>query len=79
MNTHGDKTQSQQRQSMAKQAAEKHRGDESTLQFVSNRPDAIAQRQLREVANKSRRAQELMTFQERAADNPRATHAAHCR
>jgi hypothetical protein len=77
MKTHADKAQSQQRQSTAKQAAEKHGGGESTRQFVSHRPDAIAQRQLQEVADKSRRVQKLMALEELAAHSPRATQDAH--
>jgi hypothetical protein len=42
---------------------------ESTFQFVDNRPEAIAQRKLQEMANNSPRMAQLKAFQEMANNN----------
>ena len=50
MNTHADKTQENKSQSVTTAFAQKQKGGAS-FQFVDNRPEAIAQRKLQEVAN----------------------------
>ena len=43
--------------------------DESTFQFVDNRPEAVAQRKLQEMANKSRQAKQTAQLQVMAGNN----------
>jgi len=68
MNTHADKKQENKNQSVANETSQKQRGSESTLQFVDNRPEAIAQRKLHELANNSPQVSQLKAFQD-MADN----------
>ena len=52
MNTYADKTQENKKsQSVTNVVSQKQNGSEFTFQFVDNRPDAVAQRKLLEVAN----------------------------
>ncbi len=51
MNTHSDKTQENKGQSVSNAISQKSSSGESTFQFVDNRPEAIAQRKLQEIAN----------------------------
>ena len=64
MNTHADKMQGNKSQSVAN-ATSKKQDDESSFQFVDNRPEAIARRKLQEKANNSPRAQQVKATQER--------------
>jgi hypothetical protein len=66
MNTHADKTQENKIQSVANTVAQKQSGGESTFQFVDNRPEAVAQRKLQEMANNNPRAMQLKAFQDMA-------------
>ena len=63
MNIHADKTQENESQSVANEAAQKQSSGESTFQFVGNRPEAIAQRKLQEMVNNSPRVSQLKTIQ----------------
>lgn len=51
MNTHADKLLENKSQSVANVVSQKQNGGESTFQFLDNRPEAIAQRKLQEMAN----------------------------
>jgi len=51
MNTHADKTQKNESQSVANVVSQKKSGGKSTFQFVDNRPEAVAQRKLQELVN----------------------------
>ena len=53
MNTHADKTQENKSQSVSNVESQMQSGGESTFKFVDNRPEAIAQRKLQEMANNS--------------------------
>jgi len=53
MNTHTDKTQDNKSKSVANEISKRQSGGESIFQFVDNRPEAIAQRKLQEMANNS--------------------------
>jgi len=66
MNTHADKTQENKSQSEAHTVPHKQNGGETTFQFVDNRPKAIAQRKLQEMANNSSRILQLKAFKEMA-------------
>ncbi|AQT60657.1 hypothetical protein [Cellvibrio sp. PSBB023] len=46
-------------QSVANAISQNHRGNESTFQFVDNRPEAVAQRKLQEMANNSPKAKQM--------------------
>jgi len=76
MNTHADKTQENKNQSVANAVPQKQSGGESTFQFVDNRPEAIAQRKLQEMANNSPRAMQLKAFQNIANISPQVKQAA---
>lgn len=68
MNTHADKTQENKSQAVSAADSQKQSGGESTFQFVDNRPEAIAQRKLQEMANNSRQAKQATQLQA-MADN----------
>jgi hypothetical protein len=53
MNTHADKTQKDKSQSGGNTVSQKQISGESTFQLVDNRPEALAQRKLKEMANNS--------------------------
>ncbi|MEP3388292.1 MAG: hypothetical protein ABJO02_08910 [Reichenbachiella sp.] len=53
MNTHAEKTQENKTQSVANTVSQKKNDNKSTFQFVDNRPEAITQRKLQEMANNS--------------------------
>jgi hypothetical protein len=76
LNTHADKTQENKSQSVANAVSQKQIGHESTFQFVDNRPEAIAQRKLQEMANNSQQVSQLRAFQEIANNSPQAKQAA---
>lgn len=75
MNTHADKTQENKSQSVANEVSQMQSVGESTFQFVDNRPEAIAQRKLQEMANNSPRVLQLRSFQEMANNSPQAKQA----
>ncbi len=66
MNTHAGKNQKNKSRSIANDFSQNRCGKEPTFQFVDNRPEAIAQRKLQEMANNSPRAKQLKAFQETA-------------
>jgi hypothetical protein len=66
MNIHADKTQEDKSQSIANGESRMQSSGESTFKFVDNRPEAIAQRKLKEIANNSPRAMQLKAFQDMA-------------
>jgi hypothetical protein len=68
MNTHADKTQENKSQSVANAVTQKQSGGETTIQFVDNRPEAIAQSKLQEMANNSPQAKQAVQLQA-MADN----------
>jgi hypothetical protein len=51
MNSHTDKTQENKSQSVANAISQQQSSSDSSLQFEDNRPEAIAQRKLQEMAN----------------------------
>ena len=63
MNTHADKSQENKSQSVANDVSQKQSGSESTFQFVDNRPEAVAQRKLQEMANNSPQAKQAAQLQ----------------
>ncbi len=79
MNTHANKTQETKSQSVANVIAQKSSSSESTFQFEDNRPEAIMQRKLIELAKNSPRAMQLKAIQEMANNSPEAQKAAQLR
>ena len=63
MNTHADKTQENKSQSVANGESQMQNSGESTFQFVDNRPEAIAQRKLQEMANNGPQTKQVAQFQ----------------
>lgn len=66
MNTHAEKTQENKSQAVANGFSQKQSSSESTFQFVDNRPEAIAQRKLQEMANNNPQLKQLKAIQEMA-------------
>ncbi|WP_066314216.1 GNAT family N-acetyltransferase [Aquimarina aggregata] len=64
MNTHADKTQDNKRQSISAASSQVQSGSDSTFQFVDNRPEAVVQRILQEMANNSPQAKQAAQLQE---------------
>lgn len=58
MNTYADKTQENKNQSMVNTVAQKKGETASTFQFEDNRPDAVAQRKLKDIASNSHQKKE---------------------
>lgn len=73
MHTHADKTQENKSQSVANAVSQKKSVGESTFQFVDNRPEAIAQRKLQEMANNSPQVKQAAQLQA-MADNYSIQH-----
>lgn len=76
MNTHADKTQENKSQAVSVVDSQIQSGGKSTLQFVDNRPEAVAQRKLQEMANNSQQVSQLRAFQKMANNSPQAKQAA---
>ena len=70
MRTHADKTKENKSQSVSNGKPELRSGGKSTFQFIDNRPEAVAQRKLQEIANNSTLAIQLRAFQDRANNGP---------
>lgn len=68
MNAHADKTQENKSQSVSNETSKKQGVGESTFQFVDNRPESVAQRELQEMANNSPQAKQAVQLQS-MADN----------
>jgi hypothetical protein len=66
MNTHADKTSENKSQAVANSLSKQQCNSESAFHFVGNRPVAIAQRKLQEMANNSPRVAQLKALQEMA-------------
>ena len=75
MKTHAHKTQEKQRQSVAATGSKKLSVGDSTFPFVDNRPEAIAQRTLRELVKNSSRVSRLKSLQALAENSPRTRQA----
>ncbi len=58
MHTHADKTQENKNQSVSNVESNKQSSAEPILQFIDNRPEALAQRKLQEMANDSLQAKQ---------------------
>jgi hypothetical protein len=76
MNTHADKTQENKSQSVSNGESQMQSSGESIFQFVDNRPEAVMQRKLKEMANNSPRAMQLKAFQDMANNSPQAKQTA---
>ena len=76
MITRADKTQENKSQSVAKAVSQKQSSGESTFRFVDNRPEAIAQRKLEEMANNSPQVRQLKAFQDMADNSYQAKQLA---
>jgi hypothetical protein len=63
MNTHADKTQENKSQSVANAVTQRQQDNASTFQFVDNRPEAVAQRKLQEMANNSPKTKQVAQLQ----------------
>ena len=59
MNTQADKSQNKKSKAARNSVPEKKNTSESAFQFEDNRPEAIAQRKMREMADNSTRARQI--------------------
>lgn len=75
MNTRAEKSQENKSQSVANEISQKHESGEHSFELVDNRPEAIAQRKLRETVNNSSQANQLMALQQMINDSPQAKKA----
>lgn len=73
MHTPSDKSQQPQSQSIANELSEKKSSGGTANQFADNRPEAVAQRKLQEMANNSAQVRQLKGYQE-MADNSSLTN-----
>jgi hypothetical protein len=73
MHTHADKIQENKSHSVANAVSQKHIGGESAFQFVDNRPEAIAQRKLQDIAINSHQVMRLKAMQEMVNSTPQHT------
>ena len=76
MNTHADKTQENQSQSVSRGKSRMLKDDESTYQFVDNKPEAVTQRRMQEMANSSPQALHLRAFKDMANNSLQSKQAA---
>jgi hypothetical protein len=75
MNTHADKTHENKSQSVANEVSQEQSFGEPTFQFADNRPEAIAQRKLQEMANNSPQVTQLRALQEIADNCVQSNHS----
>jgi hypothetical protein len=64
MNTHADKTQENKSQAVANSLPKQQSNGEPAFHFVDNRPEAIAQKKLQEMANNSPQVKQLTAIRE---------------
>jgi hypothetical protein len=64
MNTHADKTQENKSQAVANSLPKQQSNGEPAFHFVNNRPEAIAQKKLQEIANNSPQVKQLTALRE---------------
>lgn len=69
MNTYANKTQEHKSQSASTADYQVQNSSESNFQFVDNRPEAVAQRKLKEFVNNSPQAEQLRSLQRLAYDD----------
>jgi hypothetical protein len=74
--TGAGKAKEKQSRPVAQAKSQMRVGAESVDQGVDNRPEAVAQRKLQDMANHSRAVAQLRAFQEMASNGPRAKEAA---
>jgi len=64
MNTHADQTKENKSQAVSNALSQKESDGVSAFQFVDNRPEAVAQRKLQEIANNSSRVNQLKAYRD---------------
>ena len=75
MSTLADKIPKNNNQSVASENSQKQEGGDFSFQFLDNRPEAIAQRKLLEIANKSQQISQKKPFQGMVDNRPQANKA----
>lgn len=76
MSTYADKTQENNSQSVANGEYQMRSSGESIFQFVDDRPEAIAQRKLQEMANNSSKVSQLRALQDMTNNSSQTLQAA---
>lgn len=79
MNTHADKTSENKSKANANSLSKLQANRESSVQFIDNRPKAITQGEIHEMANNSPQVSQLKSFQEMANNRPQAKETAQLR
>lgn len=70
MKTYASSSQENKQQSVANSTPRKQNSYGSRLQFIDNRPEAIAQMKLHETMNNSHKVRQLKNIQENVNSNP---------
>jgi hypothetical protein len=76
MNAHADQTQDKKSKSASNAVSQMQAVGESTFKFADNRPEAIAQMKLQELAENSPQVSQLRAFQDRANNSPQFSKTA---
>lgn len=76
MSSHAGKTQENKSQAVSALDSQMHSGGESTFQLVDNRPKAVAQRKLQELANNNPPVSQLRAIKEMVNNSPQAKQSA---
>jgi len=76
---HAEKKQESTSQSLSTAVTQKKSSADSTFQFIDNRPEATAQRELQDMADTSLQASQLKSIQEMADNSPRTKPTAQLR
>lgn len=76
MKTHSDKTKENESQAVANAVTQSKGSSNPVFQFVDNRPEAIEQKNIQEMVNKSSQTMQLSALQEMADNSPGAAQAA---
>jgi predicted DNA-binding protein (UPF0251 family) len=74
MNTHADRKFERKNQAVMNPVTQKQIDSESKFKFLDNRPEAIAQRKLIEIANHSPQVNQLKAIQQMAKNIPQEAH-----
>ena len=76
MNTHADQIQENKSQAVSAVNSKVQSANKNTFQFVDNRPEAVRQRKLQEMADNSPQVSQLRAFQNMANKSPQAKKTA---
>jgi hypothetical protein len=76
MNSHAVKTSENKSQAIANSAPKLQANSDSSVQFMDNRPEAVAQGEMNEMVNNSPQVSQLKSFQEMVNNSPQSKQTA---